>query len=225
MSFAFRSEEFTARYHVPSYVEWYERCDLRPAYDMHRLVLQVLQRRSRNVHWVLKSPVHVSALPDPARGVPRRAPRDHAPRSAHRARVAHQPGGDAAVGAQRPGRLRRDRPLPRTTCGPRALDDLTTASTDGTLDPAHVHHVHYADFVQDQVGVIDELYRALGTSLTPETADAMRAYLAGRPKDQHGKHEYSFADLGLDPARRTRAVRPLPAALLGARGDRLVRRA
>ena len=63
-----------------------------------------------------------------------------------------------------------------------------------------MHHVHYADFVHDQVGVIDELYRALGTSLTPETADAMRAYLAGRPKDQHGKHEYSFADLGLDPA-------------------------
>ena len=50
MSFAFRSEEFTARYHVPSYVEWYQRCDLRPAYDMHRLVLQVLQRRSRAIH-------------------------------------------------------------------------------------------------------------------------------------------------------------------------------
>ena len=30
MSFAFRSEEFTARYHVPSYVDWYERCDMRP---------------------------------------------------------------------------------------------------------------------------------------------------------------------------------------------------
>ena len=48
--------------------------------------------------------------------------------------------------------------------------------------------------------MIDELYRALGDPLAPETADAMRAYLAGRPKDVHGKHEYSFADLGLDPA-------------------------
>jgi hypothetical protein len=28
----------------------------------------------------------------------------------------------------------------------------------------------------------------------------MRDYLAGRPKDQHGAHEYSFADLELDPA-------------------------
>ena len=28
----------------------------------------------------------------------------------------------------------------------------------------------------------------------------MRDYLAGRPKDKHGAHEYSFADLALDPA-------------------------
>jgi hypothetical protein len=79
-----------------------------------------------------------------------------------------------------------------------ALDDLTTWSTDGTLDPVRVHHVHYTDFLHDPVGVIGELYRAFGTSLAPPTADAMRTYLAGRPKDQHGKHEYSFADLDLD---------------------------
>ena len=48
-----------------------------------------------------------------------------------------------------------------------ALDDLTTWSSDGTLDPSHVHHVHYADFVQDQIGVIDGLYRGLGGALTP----------------------------------------------------------
>jgi hypothetical protein len=199
MSFAFRSEEFTARYHVPSYVEWYERCDLRPAYDMHRLVLQVLQRRARNVHWVLKSPVHVSALPtllavypdarlvithrDPLTVLASLTSLVATLRWAHSDRVDF-----AEVG-----RYHEDM---WTT----ALDDLTTQSTDGTLDPARVHHVHYADFVQDQVGVIGELYRALGASLTPETADAMRSYLAGRPKDQHGKHEYSFADLDLDPA-------------------------
>ena len=45
MSFVFRSEEFTARYHVPSYVRWLSACDMTPAYDWHRLVLQVLQRR------------------------------------------------------------------------------------------------------------------------------------------------------------------------------------
>ncbi len=199
MSFAFRSEEFTARYHVPSYVAWYERCDLRPAYDMHRLVLQVLQRRARNVHWVLKSPVHVSALPtllavypDARLAITHRDPLTvlaSLTSLVATLRWAHSDHVDFAdIGAY------------HEKMWTRALDDLTMQSTDGTLDPARVHHVHYADFVQDQVGVIDELYRSLGDPLAPETADAMRAYLAGRPKDVHGKHEYSFADLGLDPA-------------------------
>lgn len=199
MSFAFRSEEFTARYHVPSYVAWYERCDLRPAYDMHRLVLQVLQRRSHDVRWVLKSPVHVSALPtllavypdarlvithrDPLTVLASLTSLVATLRWAHSDRVDF-----AAIGRY------------HEEMWTRALDGLTTQSTDGTLDPARVHHVHYADFVRDQIGVIDELYRSFGGPLAPATAAAMREYLAGRPKDVHGKHEYSFADLGLDPA-------------------------
>jgi hypothetical protein len=63
MSFEFRSEEFTARYHVPSYAKWLGACDMTSAYEWHRLVLQVLQRRFRNVRWVLKSPVHLHSLP------------------------------------------------------------------------------------------------------------------------------------------------------------------
>ena len=46
MSFAFRSEEFVVRYNVPSYTRWLAECDMRPAYDYHRLVLALLQRRS-----------------------------------------------------------------------------------------------------------------------------------------------------------------------------------
>jgi Sulfotransferase family len=199
MSFAFRSEEFTARYHVPSYVEWYERCDLRPAYEMHRLVLQILQRRSANTHWVLKSPVHVSALPtllavypDARLAITHRDPLTvlaSLTSLVATLRWAHSDRVDFAEVGRYHERL-----------WSRALDDLTTAAADGTLDPERVHHVHYADFVQDQIGVIGELYAALGSTLPPETADAMRAYLAGRPKDQHGKHEYAFADLELDPA-------------------------
>jgi hypothetical protein len=198
MSFAFRSEEFTARYHVPSYADWYERCDLRPAYDAHRLVLQILQRRFGDVHWVLKSPVHLAALPtlfavypDAQLAITHRDPLTVLAsltslvatlRWAHSDRVDF-----AAIGRF------------HEHMWTRTLDNLVTASTDGSLDPTRVHHVHYADFMQDQIGVVGELYRALGRSLPPETSQAMRTYLAGRPKDQHGAHEYTFADLELDP--------------------------
>ena len=207
MSFAFRSEEFTARYHVPSYVEWYERCDMRPAYDAHRLVLQILQRRFRNVHWVLKSPVHLSALPtlfavypDARLAITHRDPLTvlaSLTSLVATLRWAHSDNVDFAELGRYHERMWTD-----------ALDGLVTASTDGTLDPARVHHVHYADFMQDQIGVIGELYAALGRPLPPDTAQAMRDYLAGRPKDKHGAHEYSFADLALDPvAERERFAR------------------
>ena len=199
MSFAFRSEEFTARYHVPSYVEWYERCDMRPAYDAHRLVLQILQRRFRNVHWVLKSPVHLSALPtlfavypDARLAITHRDPLTvlaSLTSLVATLRWAHSDNVDFAEVGRYHERMWTD-----------ALDGLVTASTDGTLDPARVHHVQYADFMQDQIGVIGELYAALGWPLPPDTARAMRDYLAGRPKDKHGADEYSFADLALDPA-------------------------
>jgi hypothetical protein len=198
MSFAFRSEEFTARYRVPSYVAWYERCDLRPAYDMHRLVLQILQRRCRNVHWVLKSPVHVSALPtllavypDARLAITHRDPLTvlaSLTSLVATLRWAHSDVVDFADIGRYHERM-----------WTRALDDLVTASTDGTLDPSRVHHVHYADFMQDQIGVVGDLSSALGRPLLPDTAQAMRDYLAGRPKDKHGAHDYSFADLALDP--------------------------
>ncbi len=63
MSLVFQSEEFTARYAVPSYERWLFGADMEPAYRMHRLVLQVLQRRCPTSAWVLKSPVHLHSLP------------------------------------------------------------------------------------------------------------------------------------------------------------------
>ena len=63
MSLAFRSEEFISRYRVPRYAAWLRTCDMTPAYEMHRLVLQTLQRRQPPTRWVLKSPVHLNNLP------------------------------------------------------------------------------------------------------------------------------------------------------------------
>ena len=63
MSLVFLSEEFTARYRVPSYAAYLETADMRPAYEAHRLVLQLLQRRYGDVRWLLKSPVHLRSLP------------------------------------------------------------------------------------------------------------------------------------------------------------------
>lgn len=197
MSFSLRSEEFTARYHVPSYVDWLQHCDLRPAYEMHKVVLQVLQRRYHDVQWVLKSPIHLHALPtllavypDARLAITHRDPLTVLAsvtsliatlRWAHSDRVDF-----AEIGAYHEALYLSD------------LDGLATQCDDGTLDPSRVHHVHYAAFMQDQLGELESLYAALGRDLPPATVAAMREYLTSRPKDKHGAHSYSFDDLGLD---------------------------
>ena len=120
MSFSFRSEEFTARYHVPSYVDVRALRRARRPTRCTGSCSRSSNDGARPVHWVLKSPIHLHWLPTLFARVPRRPPGDHPPRSAHRAGVGHQPGGDVALGAQRPRRLRRDRPLPRTSVPLRA---------------------------------------------------------------------------------------------------------
>ena len=59
----FRSDVLCAHYPVPSYIEWFNSDDLRPAYEWHQLVLQVLQRRDDAPRWVVKSPGHMAVLP------------------------------------------------------------------------------------------------------------------------------------------------------------------
>jgi hypothetical protein len=198
MTFAFRSEEFTARYHVPTYERWLQRCDMRPAYEMHRLVLQVLQRRYSDIHWVLKSPVHMHALPTLFAAYP-----DARMVVTHRdpltvlgsltslvatLRWAHSDHVDfAEIGRDHARRWQE------------VLDGLVDRAERAELDPARTHHVRYTEFVADPIATIGEIYpHLLGVPLDPTTADTMRTYLAARPQDKHGPHSYSFADLGLD---------------------------
>ncbi len=207
MSFAFLSEEFTARYHVPGYETWLERCDLEPAYQMHRLVLQVLQRRTGPCSWVLKSPVHLHSLPTLLRVYPdaRIAVTHRDPltmlasltslianlRWAHSDAVDHP-----AIAAAHARRYVA------------SLDRLVRWSDDGTLPTAQLHHSRYADFLDDPLAVLEALYARFGRRFGDEARARVGETLSGRPRGEHGEHEYSFDDLGLDRESLRACFRP-----------------
>jgi hypothetical protein len=199
MSFAFRSEEFVSRYDVPTFAKWLFSCDMGPAYDAHKLVLQVLQRRWPARRWTLKSPVHLHSLP---------ALLGHYPDAriviTHRdplsvlgsvtsliatLRWAHSDRVDYAEIARAHAWLYHS-----------DLDRLVTACGDGTLDPSRVHHVRYADFMASPVDAVRGVYVEFGWELAPAAEARMRDYLTRRPQGLHGPHVYSFDDLGLDRA-------------------------
>jgi hypothetical protein len=200
MSFEFRSEEFTARYHVPSYADWLFSCDMTPAYETHKLVLQVLQRRTGPANWVLKSPVHMHSLPTLLKVYP-----DAQIAITHRDPLTVLASVSSLVSVLR---YAHSDAVDMGDLG-RFHSELWHGNLDGLVDTAlpedQVHHSRYADFLTDPFGVVRSVYDAFGREISPEAKQRMKSYLANRPKDAHGKHEYSFDDLGLD--RATEAAR------------------
>jgi hypothetical protein len=195
MSLVYRSEEFTARYSVPSYVEWLQACDMRPAYEVHRLVLQVLQHAagaSAERTWVLKSPVHLHSLaallavyPDARIVVTHRDPAEvlgsvtslvATLRSAH---SDHVDVDDIA----------------------RYHADLYGRSLDALVDfpDDRLHHVRYADLATDPLGVVRTLYDELDLRLSAETAARVQAYVDAQPRPSH-----AYTTAPVDDARFTR---------------------
>jgi len=198
MSFAFRSEEFTARYAVPSFEHWLEASDMRPAYRMHRLVLQILQRRHAQTTWVLKSPVHLHALPTLFETYP-----DARVALTHRdpltllasltslianLRWAHSDSVDvASIAASHVRRYRA------------SFERLVDWTDTGKLPADQIHHSHFADFREAPIETVQELYTRFGIGWSKAAEAAMRAALEAHPSDRHGEHVYSREDLGADP--------------------------
>lgn len=191
MSFELASEEFTARYHVPSYVAWLQSCDMRPAYERHRLVLQILQRRTGPARWVLKSPVHLHNLtallavyPDARLAFTHRDPMEvlaSASSLVANLRWVHSDHVDyAEVG--------------------RYHAELFTRSLDGLVDRElpGASHSRYADFLAEPLATVRSVYDALGLDWSGELEARMAASLEARPQGRHGEHHYDVADLGLD---------------------------
>jgi hypothetical protein len=197
---SFRAQDWHGLFKIPGYVEWFHACDMQPAYDYHRLSLQLLQSRAPG-RWTLKAPGHLLALdallatyPDARIVVLHRDPMKTVPSSASLS----------------------------TTSRP---DSLSTADFDGYFGPLWVEvlgtmvdrlvdfrdrngdegfvDVHYRDFVRDPVGTVGAIYGHFGESLSAEAEAAMHAHLASHPKGKHGSHTYTLDDFSLDE----RAVR------------------
>jgi hypothetical protein len=197
MSFTFRSEEFVSRYNTPSYIDWLGSCDMTPAYEMHRLVLQILQRRMPTSKWVLKSPVHLHNVPVLLSVYP-----DSQLIVTHRDPLAILGSVTSLIATLR--YVHSDH-VDTTTIG-RYHSDLYLKDLDGLVDLARsaefpqdrVVHGSFAEFNRDGVAVVTRMYAELGIDLSDEVFVAMTAALSDRPREKLGAHGYSFEWLGLD---------------------------
>jgi Sulfotransferase family len=192
---SFRAQDWHGLFRIPSYIEWFHACDMQPAYDYHRLSLQVLQSRAPG-RWSLKAPGHLLAL-DPL--------------------VATYPDARLVVLHRDPVRTVASSTSLSVTARP---DSLTTANLDGYWGPMWVDvlgtmvdrlvehrercgderffDLHYRDLVGDPVGAVGRIYEHFGETLSPEAEALMQAHLDAHPQGKHGTHAYTLADFGVE---------------------------
>ena len=197
MSSSFLCWRFNTMYRVPTYQDWLEGQDLRPAYRFHRRFLQQLQWRAPASRWVLKAPSHMLAFdalletyPDAQIVQTHRDPLTVLASAASLTAVLYGAFTDEPDLAEIGREVSR-----RWTIG---IERALQFRGSGRVAADRFLDVHYHDLIRDPMATVRRIYGHLGIPLTGDAEARMRRFLAENPKDKHGPHRYSLETFGLD---------------------------
>lgn len=184
---------------VPSYYAYISRCDPRPMYRYLHGLLQYLQWQDgggRGRPWIMKSPVHIGALPTLLETFPdavlvhcHRDLQKVIPSFASLIEEGRKIGSDTVD----PVEIGRDMCEYWASSLDRYLVDRAKLPADRIMD------VQFDDIRRDIVAVIRRVYDRAGRVLTAEAIAAFKAYDARRPEHHWGTYEYSHARYGYTP--------------------------
>jgi hypothetical protein len=200
---SFVSYAFSASFHVPNYTRYVAASDHADAFEWHHKILQLLQSTGRPHHWLLKGPTHLPVLP----ALYDRYPyarlvlmlRDPVKATASVVDVS------GTLFYMRSDNVRQGKAHGQFIDGNPAVKTLQTVidwMEDGTIPRDRIQPVSYLDFFADPEVQLEKLYRGLAMPLTTEARRPMLDYIAHKPKDKFGKHEYDVGEQALIEAER-----------------------
>jgi hypothetical protein len=191
----FMSVVFDAYSEVPDYIAWLLQQDLTPAYRYYKKQLQLLQWHWPGTHWVLKSPQHLffldvllTVLPDACVVQTHRDPATALASLCSLMATARRFYSDH-VTEQHLG-------APCLAMWGTALDRMLHVRE--AADPARFYDLSYEDLLADPMAAVDRIYAYFGYATTPGMEEGMQRWLAAHPQHQHGVHQYSLSQFGLD---------------------------
>jgi hypothetical protein len=205
---SFVSYAFSASFWVPNYTRYVAENDHAGAFAWHKKILQLLQSTGRPQHWLLKGPTHLPVLPalfdaypDARLVLMLRDPVKSAASVVDVSGVLFRMRSDDLTLGKGFGRSIDGKPSYQT------LQDMIDWMEDGTIPKERVHPLDYRAFFEDPGPALDHLYAELGLPLPESSRAAMLAYVANKPKDKFGKHDYEIGDARTIAAMRE-AFRP-----------------
>ena len=192
----FKSIHFETQGTFDSYGRWFETCDMVPAYEFHRLCLQVLQSGIPTHRWSLKTPGHIwhldavyAVYPDARVVWTHRDPLKVVGSVASLNCTLHATNTDN-VDFAGVGRRWRDKCLHGIKAGTEFRDRRGAADTPVGLP--------YAQVMDDPVGSVERIYRHFGMELDDLGQRKMAAWMEENPQDRFGRHRYTVDQFGLD---------------------------
>jgi hypothetical protein len=199
VSYDFGGPYWSMLYDAPSAIGWQlehlETVDR--VYRLHRRMLQTFQFGTERRRWLLKSPAHLSTLPQVFAEYP-----DALVIHTHRDPRMFIASLVSILSAVR--FMRSDR-VDVAALGPVMeatyqlfLEAVITQRTDGTIPEDRIVDSHFVDLMADPAAALRRLYDALQLEWPVGHERVVREYLAAKPKGKHGAHAYSLADVGLD---------------------------
>ena len=189
---------------APSFMGWQlEHLEtLERVYRLHRRMLQTFQHEAPDLQprrWLLKSPFHVSTLPALFAEYPD-------------ARVIHthrDPRKFLASLVSILSSLRFMRSdavdVPSLAAAMEMtykmfLEGAIAVRADGSLPSEHIADSHFVDLLRDPVASLRATYEQLDLEWPSGHDRTVLDYLTAKPKDKHGAHAYTLADVALDEA-------------------------
>ena len=195
----FASDHFMGSYPVPTYARWLARADLQAVFRAHRRFLQLLQWRCPGERWVLKSPSYLAKLPQFFAEYP-----DAYVILTHRDPLQVLPSLVSIMATlqwMHSDTVNVDAVVKAAVHGTAIAMDLVMGwRADGTLPDDRIIDVRFSDLVTEPWPTLRGVYDRIGAPLTADTEQRMHEYLDARPRERHGRHDYEFADTGLDLA-------------------------
>ncbi len=193
-AFDLRALSFETQGLISGYGRWLETTDMRGAYAMHKLSLQILQSRLPTQSWALKTPNHLWCLdlvrefyPDARLIWTHRDPGKVVPSVASLNTSLHRANSDAvdplAVGREWDGKLH--------------LGVSRALAFDEQQSGTWCSHLLYSDLMADPIEAVRRIYAEQKSEVHPLHVRRMEAWVQQRGQDAFGRHGYDPADLGL----------------------------
>jgi hypothetical protein len=195
MALEFKAQYFLVYAHIPLYADWFANCDMEPTYRYEKRVLKLLQWKTAEKRWRLKSPTHTMFLEAYEKVFPEaRFVQTHRDLSKVLPSVSDLyftmlEAGNPTIDPIYVGELNMEQ-------WGLALDRCITFRQDPARD-AKFFDIGFAALQADPIAEIRRLYDWLGDALGDDTVERMLVWRVDNPKDKYGTHRYDATQFGI----------------------------